>query len=359
MKGLIILFLFCRSDDSIKSINHITGIIQSHESIWCNVEGHLDLTVQNLASSSELSAISGVENEVDALSRNGIDMSVITDPSGIQRRTKAHDDTKENDFTEKDSFLSTIDKREVQSGFLTHFGAKIIGSYSCSCSNLCFTHSHQDCLFSIFVFVSASLVESPFAIIEGFVRCCWFLFLSVMVVISIPVFGRKYILHCSFLLIREALLNIAASISLCVPFLVCYVYRNYRADTDWKLSPIPTIFGWVDARRFIAFTYGNGSLAANVRYDYASSTIGDSTDNSDGDEKSSIEKYNNVDGRYSYREKDIKSTTTENLDEQNLVTNRQQSDDTWEGYILCEPRKVESYIVRIVRGEDPFGICEE
>jgi hypothetical protein len=129
------------------------------------------------------------------------------------------------------------------------------------------------------LFCSAFFVEAPLGAIEGIVRFLVFTTLGLLHIFvncirftcsrrhrSIPLKELILSVAPSF---KEGLLSLAASPSLLVPFIApCFVYRHYDLDNEWDLSPIPTIAGWVDARRFITFTYGGGFLARNVSPEY-------------------------------------------------------------------------------------------
>lgn len=67
---------------------------------------------------------------------------------------------------------------------------------------------------------------------------------------------------------KEGVVSLAASVSLLVPCCACYVYRKFDADADeWELSPIPTLCGSVDPRRFCTFAFGQGADASNIVVD--------------------------------------------------------------------------------------------
>jgi len=52
---------------------------------------------------------------------------------------------------------------------------------------------------------------------------------------------------------REALICFAASLTLVIPFLsILFVYHAWGPDGQYELSPIITIFGRVDPRRFVS-----------------------------------------------------------------------------------------------------------
>lgn len=187
--------------------------------------------------------------------------------------------------------------------------------------------------YSICIFINAVLVEGPLATIEGILRAAIFFTASVFMVLSAGICLKGSYLSYSFMLLRDAFLSLGASITLCFPGASCLVYRWYRLEDTWELAPIPTIFGWVDSRRFMSFTFGNGCFAKNVRHD---DYLYDSHERrGDGDV-----------GGIQY----ASSLEQEQIDRNRICY------DSWTGVIFMEPRRVQADIIRIVRGEDPPGI---
>ena len=120
-------------------------------------------------------------------------------------------------------------------------------------------------IFSRCLCIHALLVEGPLCIIEGIIRAAIFLALGIVMSL-VSFFIMKWLKPYSILFLKESLLTISAILTISVlPGSVMLVYRWYHDDNDWDLAPIPTIMGWVDARRFITFTNGNGLLAKNVK----------------------------------------------------------------------------------------------
>lgn len=79
--------------------------------------------------------------------------------------------------------------------------------------------------------------------------------------------GGSY-LRVAWQWLREGLLLLAATCTLALPGMSLTVYRDFNPDKDeWDLSPIPTLLGKVDPRRFYTFSLGQGSMAANAFYD--------------------------------------------------------------------------------------------
>lgn len=68
----------------------------------------------------------------------------------------------------------------------------------------------------------------------------------------------------SSLLAVEVAVSLAAALSVMIPGVILFVYREFNGIDDWKLRPIPTVLGWVDPRRFAVITLGQGSSAVNV-----------------------------------------------------------------------------------------------
>jgi hypothetical protein len=221
------------------------------------------------------------------------------------------------------------------------------------------------CLYSICIFVNATMVEGPFAAAESFLRAGVFLAASVPVGVYALFLNRhKAVFKLWKQLFRESLLCAAAAISLCVPFVACAVYRNFRIqqESDWELAPIPTCLGWVDARRLCCFTYGNGSFANNVRYDFDE----ESADRGGGELRihDDHEVATNRDG-VGIRSKDRVhgSRQDQAMPHERMRYNKlfdeilhRKSQDSWKGKIMLEPRRVQAVIISIVRGGDPLGL---
>ena len=111
--------------------------------------------------------------------------------------------------------------------------------------------------------------ESPYAVVEGLVRCPFYFAFSLLIfvigVLSLrldlfSVTARSYF--------REGALFFAASLTLLIPCMsTCFIYRDFDSEGDWELQPLPTFLGWVDPRRFSAFESGDGALASNYCYE--------------------------------------------------------------------------------------------
>lgn len=184
------------------------------------------------------------------------------------------------------------------------------------------------CLYSVCIFINAFFVEGPLAVLEGTLRASICLVGSAIALILATLLrDRAFLLMCFFML-RDSILCIGAVATLCLPGSPCAVYRWYHMDREWELAPIPTIVGWVDARRFVSFTFGNGCYASNVRHD---NFLYDGTE---GDHPEGI-KYNSA-------------------SQQDELA--RQCQDSWEGGIFFEPRRVHADIMRIYRGDDRLQI---
>lgn len=119
--------------------------------------------------------------------------------------------------------------------------------------------------------INAVLVESPLCVLEGIVRTFVLVFMLMGHIIY------KFFIHCrkkssgigSLCLVfyqpvylREIALTMAATFSFAIPLLILSLYRKYDGEQHiYELSPIPTILGWVDPRRFCIITFGGGSQA--------------------------------------------------------------------------------------------------
>ena len=120
-------------------------------------------------------------------------------------------------------------------------------------------------------YLNILLLEYPLSVLEGCLRVC---ILSVGVVflllISLLLWGvcSSNVAWKGFsylrLMCREVVLTSAATISLLIPFVILLIYRDYDTENAWDISPLPTIIGTVDARRFCVITLGHGSDADNI-----------------------------------------------------------------------------------------------
>uniref|UniRef100_A0A7S2RB02 WW domain-containing protein n=1 Tax=Rhizochromulina marina TaxID=1034831 RepID=A0A7S2RB02_9STRA len=125
----------------------------------------------------------------------------------------------------------------------------------------------------------ACCCEAPLAVAEAVCRAIVYLFAASFILV---VSGMYYLAEASSTttedeplwllsfrhsqaLAREALLLLAGGSSLLIPCCSFFVYRDFRPEADdWQLSPLPTVLGSVDPRRFVAFSLGQGGDASNV-----------------------------------------------------------------------------------------------
>lgn len=111
------------------------------------------------------------------------------------------------------------------------------------------------------LFINACLCESPLAVIEGIVRSTGFMAFSIIfLIVALATRSWEWV-EVAWKCFREAVLTLAAVVSLLIPCMACFVYRRYDGDEDWDLAPLPTILGWVDTQRFLIFSLGGGSTA--------------------------------------------------------------------------------------------------
>jgi hypothetical protein len=203
-------------------------------------------------------------------------------------------------------------KREFR-GDVTHSQADIVH----------ISTSRDIWVYSICIFINTLFVEGPLAAAEGIIRCVIFLSMGFIFFLMAALFRQKAFLNLGLKFFRESLLCSVTTLTLCIPGAACLVYRRYSKDDDWELAPLPTLLGMVDARRFISFSFGNGSFASNVLYSL-------------NNDKSLETHHNN--GREKRRQ------------------HQWPCQDSWPGCILLEPRRIQTDMILIVRGEDPFGI---
>lgn len=111
------------------------------------------------------------------------------------------------------------------------------------------------------VLINACLCEAPLAVVEALCRAAVFgVFACALLIIAACTYDWTWV-ERSKACAREAVLTLAAGLSLAVPCVVCFAYRRYDNDEDWDLAPLPTILGWVDAQRFASFVLGGGSYS--------------------------------------------------------------------------------------------------
>jgi hypothetical protein len=228
--------------------------------------------------------------------------------------------------------------------------------------------------FSICVFINAILLEGPLAAIEALLRSFIFLLCSAITLIASVVLYRKVCTELLWACLRESLLCVAAFFSLCVPGVSCVVYRSYlRDETKWRLHPVPTILGWVDARRFFVFTFGNGSFANNVQSQDGDSTtvaIVDANNDYHADMDDDYESVMTAQSSLETPPGRLKKTHSRRPARGKIKQWRgEKCLDSWQGdmrglrssydAMLCVPRRVQWQIIRIVRGDDAVEVFME
>ena len=128
--------------------------------------------------------------------------------------------------------------------------------------------------YRICFYLTLLVLEYPLSVLEGCIRL---VLLSVLVLVSFIISvllsaccsfnAAKHSLSYMQLTGREIFLTTAATLSLAVPFVILFIYRDYDTENVWDLSPLPTIIGSIDGRRFLVVTMGQGSEADNVDID--------------------------------------------------------------------------------------------
>ena len=172
--------------------------------------------------------------------------------------------------------------------------------------------------------IHALLIEGPLCIIEGIIRIAIFLTLGIIILI-VSLFTLKWLKPYGLLFIKESLLTLSAILTITLlPGSVMLVYRWYHDENDWDLAPIPTIMGWVDARRFITFTNGTGSLAKNVK----------------------------VKDKNKSKNKSKKNNNNNNEIYSNLLSIDHKCQDSYSKGIIFAPRVVSSLLLKISKGEE-------
>lgn len=130
-------------------------------------------------------------------------------------------------------------------------------------------------------YLNVLLLEYPLVVLEGFVRVAILALMTVtLLVVSMILWGAcsgfaaQKCFNFLHLTGREVILTSAATLTLLIPFMILFVYRDYDAEHAWDLSAVPTIVGPVDARRFGVVTLGHGSDADNVNVLVESKSMG-------------------------------------------------------------------------------------
>lgn len=120
-------------------------------------------------------------------------------------------------------------------------------------------------------YLNLLLLEYPLLVLEGCLRTVMLsalvfslLFTYVLLAISCSVNAASHISSYMFRAGREVLLTAAGTLSIAIPFMILFIYRDYDTENAWDLSPVPSVIGDVDARRFLMVTLGHGSEADNV-----------------------------------------------------------------------------------------------
>lgn len=119
-----------------------------------------------------------------------------------------------------------------------------------------------------FLLVNAVVFEAAMCVIECIIRCIILGTLLIVIYVSYccTILGVETDLwSLEGIIRRDFVLSAAAMLTLMVPGFVLFIYREHETIGGWSLSPIPTILGKVDSRRFATITmFGLGSLSLNA-----------------------------------------------------------------------------------------------
>mmetsp|Transcript_5998 Transcript_5998/g.9752 ORF Transcript_5998/g.9752 Transcript_5998/m.9752 type:complete len:293 (-) Transcript_5998:2663-3541(-) len=161
------------------------------------------------------------------------------------RRKKKH---KRRDDDEDDEFVDLLREQDVNN----RTGADI--------------NRYRQCFY-----LNVLLLEYPLVVLEGCVRATVLAAMAVALLVAFMAiwsagsgFAAQKCFSYLYLTCREVILTAAATLTLVIPFMILFVYRDYDAEHAWDLCALPTIVGTVDARRFGVVTLGHGSDADNV-----------------------------------------------------------------------------------------------
>lgn len=117
------------------------------------------------------------------------------------------------------------------------------------------------------VIINALIFENIGCLLESFFRSLLLIILLIVIMIFDLIIFRNYLYRKEFLkqIARDLLLTIGICLSLLVPGLIWYVYREYSSSGTWSLNSLPTLFGKADCRRFGTITLvGAGVSAENI-----------------------------------------------------------------------------------------------
>lgn len=119
--------------------------------------------------------------------------------------------------------------------------------------------SREKFIFSVFFILHVIFFEYPLLCIEGALRTIVLVTITICVCI-LRIFSSEYQM---WPFIRETLRTAAISLTIAIPGGALLPYRRFRFDDSWDLSPLPTMVGYVDCRRFLTITLGQGHTASN------------------------------------------------------------------------------------------------
>lgn len=127
--------------------------------------------------------------------------------------------------------------------------------------------TNDELRFVRFSLCNAVLLEAPFCFLEGLVRCI----LIILIGISLGFCsaqqsqGERNYRDKLKTILKDLCLTLAACVFFLIPGYILFVYRSYSAHHSWQLSPLPTVFGPIDPRRFGTITMlGFGRVASNA-----------------------------------------------------------------------------------------------
>jgi len=230
-------------DPNYRAYYYFNGVTGASE--WIEDEEVLSCDAERVEIELTTLAVSQIEESKKKAKSNKKQKSKKSQKESTMVENSTDDDDDDDNGDQDDTAIDTNDGIELISD-AARLAADTQGALN----------SHMRCLL-----VNACLCEAPLAAIEGLCRTAAF---SLLVAISLlfaaftmDALWVRRAKACA----REALLTLAATFSLLVPFIVCFVYRRFDGDEDWDLAPLPTVLGWVDAQRFTTFALGGGSYA--------------------------------------------------------------------------------------------------
>ena len=223
------------------------------------------------------------------------------------------------------------------------------------------------------LYITACIIEAPGAVLEGLGRivwCCVAALVFALLAVLRWRHQRTLFLENGRACMREAALCFAAVLSMCVPGLSAFVYRRQDGEGEWDLAPLPTVLGWVDARRFASFSLVGGGRLAMWEEEEGDTNSGDGAggtaltslgldidgvggvDGGAGSDSSSSDRRRGRADRDTTSRMALQTATDDVVDIlSDLHLPKRLCQDSWTGPIYFYPRKLHRRMQEILKGE--------